>query len=169
MIGILGLYLGNILEDNIENGMEAYIKGEKYNFNGGMLGDGIKKLTGGKIDLSKISYTFAQSQSKKTIGNVVAKGLVKGVANYLFNPYVIAGRMAAGAIYDSQKEYMDEQFKKEVFDLPDESNKYMIDERFSALSGNTLSSMDRTNFAVRELLNSNNIAGSLIDRAFSHM
>ncbi len=65
MIGILGLYLGNILEDNIENGMEAYIKGDKYNFNGGMLGDGIKKLTGGKIDLSKISYTFAQSSITK--------------------------------------------------------------------------------------------------------
>ena len=167
--GIFGLYLANLIEDNAEEWARAYTKGGKYTVDGGMLGKALKKVSGGKIDPSKLSYTFASAQSKKTIGSLVTKTAVKGIANYLFNPYVIAGKMAVGAMYDSQKEYMNEQFKKQVFNLPDESNKYLIDERFNAVNSNAMSGMDRTNFAVRELLNSGNLAGSLIDRAFGNM
>lgn len=167
--GIFGLYLANLVEDNVEDWSKAYTSGGKYTVNGGMLGKALSKVSGGKIDPSKLSYVFASAQSKKTIGSLLTRTAVKGIAGYMFNPYVIAGKMAVGAIYDSQKEYAEEQFKKQIFDLPDDSNKYLIDERFNAVNSNAMSSMDRTNYTVKELLNSGNLAGSLIDRAFGNM
>ena len=167
--GLFGLYMANLAEDNIEELFRSYTSGSKYTVNGGMLGKALSKVSGGKIDPSKLTYTFAAAQSKQTMKSLVAKGLAKSITNYIFNPYVIAGKMAVGAIYDSQKEYAEEQFKKQIFDLPDDSNKYLIDERFNAVNSNAMSSMDRTNYTVKELLNSGNLAGSLIDRAFGNM
>lgn len=169
MIGILGLYLANLAQSNIESLMNAYSDGKTFNMHGGMLGKGIKKATGGKLDAEAIKVAFTNSQSKKAISSLVAKGAVKGLSNYFFNPYVLAARTAGKMIYDSQKAYRDEQFNKEVFDLPIESDKYMIDERFQTVSNNSFRDMERTDFSVRQLLGSENIAGSMIDRAFGRM
>ena len=169
MLGMLGLYLANLIEDNSEELLNAISKGETFNFDGGLLGKGLKKLSGGKIDTNALKIAFAKSQGKNTIGRASVSLGARGLVNYLFNPYVIAAKTMVGMAYDSQKAYRDEQFEKEVFDLPTESDKYMVDEKFMAISNNNFEQMDRVNYTVKQLLNSGNLAGSMIDRAFGNL
>lgn len=165
MIGaILQMYAYGLLENNLEELIKAYSKGGTYKMDTGLLGKGINKVTGGKIP--SLTHTFKAAQS----GTGKAMALGAGIlGKAFFHPAAIATRMAVGYAWDKRKSYIEDEMNKHIFNMPSETDRYILDQRFQGVSNNTFNDMERVNYTINELLNSGNLAGSMIDRVFSNL
>lgn len=177
MIGpILQMLAMTTAMNNTENLLKAISKGGEFEFDGGMLGTGIakglNKLTGSNLNKSfgiKASFAAAKSGVKSTIGKKFIAALAGGVGAYMFDPRVMAIRIALGMTYDAAKGHQEEQLTKNILDVPDDSNKYMLDERYPMISNTAYGYMEKINRDVNNLLNQDNLAGNIINQAFRFM
>lgn len=158
---ILGLYMFNMLDNNIEGLLKKSAKGEVFEADLGMLGKALNKYTKGKIpaNLGLIGKVGIKSQ--------LAKTALSGVAHWLFNPYVAVGKAVAGMAIDYRKGDLEKEYQNNILDTGTEDDLYRTDTRYQGVSNAMFQNMEMANRTIVEVMNSGNMASDIMDRVLS--
>ena len=158
---ILGLYMFNMLDNNIEGLLKSSVKGEVYEADLGMLGKALNKYTKGKIpaNLGLVGKVGIKSQ--------LAKTALSGVSHWLFNPYVAVGKAVAGAAIDYRKGELDREYQNNIMKTGTDDDFYRMDTRYQGVSNMMFQNMEMANRTIAEVMNSGNMASDILESVLS--
>lgn len=140
-----------------------------------------KYMEGGSVELSSAPVNFAYKKIRKLMGKEAGEGLAytlkfagekgvkgalaKGTLEYLFNPWVAAGKEVIGAVYDHKKEVAETDFQS-AKNNADLSMSYKLNEKHHMINQNLIMNAQRTGYEVQKIIYSGNLAEEMLNNVF---